>query len=555
MVGRERSQEMLDGPTGAYPRGLLRSVGYTDEDLNRPLIAVVNSWNELTPGHYHLGGLAKHVKAGIWATGGTPVEFGTIAPCDGIAQGRGMHYILPSREIIADSVEAMIEAHRFDGMAMLCSCDKVVPGMLMAAARCDIPTIVLTGGPMLPRQVGEKAWVASDIKEAIGAYASGRIDAGAFCEIESDACASPGICSMMGTAMTMSCIVEALGLSLPGAATVFAGDARRLRLARRTGTRIVEMTRCEERAGRFLTRESMENAIRLSLAVGGSSNAILHFLALAAEVGCSIKLDDFDALSRETPLIARFKPASEYTISDLHDAGGVPAAMKVLSPLLHLDVPTVTGGTLRENLRDAQVRNRSVIRSLDDPLAPEGGIAILRGTLAPRGAVVKQSAVPPSMRTHAGPAVVCDSEEEVRDRLLSGAVRPGDVLVIRYEGPKGGPGMRELSIPAAVLIGMGLGDSVAMVTDGRYSGATRGPCIGHVCPEAAEGGALAVVRDGDRIKIDIPARRLDLEIPARELSERVAAWTRPAARSERGMLRIYARSVRGADEGARLELT
>jgi len=527
-------------------------MGYTDEDFRGPLIAVVNSWNELTPGHYPLGELAKHVKAGIWAAGGTPVEFGTIAPCDGIAQGMGMHYVLPSREIIAASVEVMIEAHRFDGMAMLCSCDKVVPGMLMAAARCDIPTIVLTGGPMLPRCSGETVWVASDIKEAIGAYASGRIDAARFSEIESDACASPGTCSMMGTAITMSCIVEALGLSLPGAATAFAGDARRFRLARGTGARIVEMTRDGTRARAFLTPESMENAIRLSLAVGGSSNAILHFLALAAEVECPLKLDDFDALSRSTPLIARFKPASDCTISDFDDAGGVMAAMNVLSPLLHLDVPTVVGETLRENVRRARARNASVIRTLEDPLAPEGGIAILRGTLAPQGAVVKQSAVHPSMRVHTGPAVVCDSEEDVRDRLLSGAVRRGDVLVIRYEGPKGGPGMRELSIPAAMLVGMGLDDSVAMVTDGRYSGATRGPCIGHVCPEAAEGGPLAAVQDGDRVRIDVPSRRLDLGVPDRTLSARLASWTCPAPKMDRGMLRAYVRSVRGADEGARL---
>ena len=552
MVGGSRSRDLLEGPQGAYARGLLRSVGYTDEDFERPLIAVVNSWNELTPGHYHLGELAKHVKAGIWASGGTPVEFGTIAPCDGIAQGKGMHYVLPSREIIAASVEVMIEAHRFDGMAMLCSCDKVVPGMLMAAARCDIPTIMLTGGPMLPRRSGGTVRVASDIKEAIGAYASGRIDVAEFCEIESDACASPGTCSMMGTAITMSCIVEALGLSLPSAATLFAGDARRLRLARRTGARIVEMVRDGTHARTFLTPESMENAIRLSLAVGGSSNAILHLLALAAEVACALKLDDFDVLSRGTPLIARFKPASEYTISDFDDAGGVMAAMKALSSLLHLDVPMVAGERLREHLQEAEIRDASVIRSLDDPLDPEGGIAVLRGTLAPQGAVVKQSAVHPSMRVHTGPAVVCDSEEEVRDRLLSGSVLRGDVLVIRYEGPKGGPGMRELSIPAAMLVGMGLGDSVAMVTDGRYSGATRGPCIGHVCPEASEGGPLAAVQDGDRIRIDIPCRRLDLEVPERTLSARLASWTRPVPKREGGILDVYVRSVRGAEEGARL---
>ena len=351
----------------------------------------------------------------------------------------------------------------------------------------------------------------------------------------------------------MSCIVEALGLSLPGCATLSAVESARLRCAKQTGARIVEMTRKGEHARKFLTEAHIENAIRVSLAIGGSTNAILHMQALAREMGFSLALDTFDQLSRSTPLVGKFKPASDYTLSDFDEAGGVQAAMKAIEPLLNGEVPTVTGKTLREHLQSVSVRRPEVIRSMNDPFAPEGGIAVLKGTLAPRGANVKQSAVHPKMRVHTGPAVVFDSEEEVKAHLLQGDVKPGDVLVIRYEGPKGGPGMRELSIPAALLIGMGLGDSVAMVTDGRYSGATRGPCIGHVCPEAAEGGPLAVVRNGDIIEIDLPNRRLDLKVPEREIRQRLSRWRRPEQKSYGGFLDLYKEIVQGADEGAILQ--
>lgn len=551
--GRKHSRQILDGLAGVYPRAMLRSVGYRDEDLENPLIAVVNSWNELVPGHYPLREMAHHIKSGIWAAGGTPVEFGTIAACDAIAQGEGMHYILPMRDVIAASVELMIRAHRFDGAVMLCSCDKIVPGMLMAAARCDIPTIFFTGGPMLPKHFADKTQVASDIKEAIGQYQAGRITDESLRRIETETCCSVGLCNMMGTAGTMSCIVEALGLSLPGCATLSAVASARLRGAKQTGARIVEMTQRGAHARKFLTKAHIENAIRVSLAIGGSTNAILHMQALAREMGLSLPLDAFDRLSRSTPLVGKFKPASDYTLSDFDEAGGVQAAMKAIEPLLNGEVPTVTGQTIRELLQDVSVRRPEVIRSMDDPFAPEGGIAVLRGTLAPRGAVVKQSAVHPEMRVHVGPAVVFDSEEEVKAHLLQGDVEPGNVLVIRYEGPKGGPGMRELSIPAALLIGMGLGDSVAMVTDGRYSGATRGPCIGHVCPEAAEGGPLAIVRNGDLIEIDLPNRRLDLKVPEREIRRRLSQWTMPEQKSYGGFLDLYKKIVRGADEGAILQ--
>ncbi|RKY78204.1 dihydroxy-acid dehydratase [candidate division KSB1 bacterium] len=545
-----RSQELLSGVTGVYARALLRPMGYSDDDFKKPLIAVVNSWNEINPGHYHLRELANFVKQGIWMAGGMPVEFNTIAPCDGIAQGEGMHYILPSREVIAASVELMIQAHRCDGMVMLASCDKILPAMLMAAARCDIPTIFLPGGTMLPRKFADASRVTSDIKEAIGAFNTGKISAEKFAEIESLTCASVGACSMMGTANTMAAIVETLGLALPGSATIPAVDARRPQLAKATGKRIVELVKQDARALQFITSESLENAIRLALAIGGSTNMILHMLALAQEAGIQMELGDFDRLSRNTPLIAKFKPASNFTLLDFDEAGGVPAALKAITSLLHQDVPTVTGKKLSEILADVVIRRQEVIHSLEQPLASEGGIAVLYGNLAPQGAIVKQSAVVPQMQCHVGPAKVFNREEEVRDFLLAKKVVPGDVLVVRYEGPKGGPGMRELSIPAAMLIGMGLGDSVAMLTDGRFSGATRGPCIGHICPEAAEDGPLALVEDGDEIVIDIPRRVLDIKVSEEELKRRRLAWHPPKEVVSKGFLSFYRQHVGSADKGA-----
>jgi len=545
-----RSQELLSGVTGVYARALLRPMGYSDDDFKKPLIAVVNSWNEINPGHYHLRELANFVKQGIWMAGGMPVEFNTIAPCDGIAQGEGMHYILPSREVIAASVELMIQAHRCDGMVMLASCDKILPAMLMAAARCDIPTIFLPGGTMLPRKFADTSRVTSDIKEAIGAFNTGKISAEKFAEIESLTCASVGACSMMGTANTMAAIVETLGLALPGSATIPAVDARRPQLAKATGKRIVELVKQDARALQFITSESLENAIRLALAIGGSTNMILHMLALAQEAGIQMELGDFDRLSRNTPLIAKFKPASNFTLLDFDEAGGVPAALKAIASLLHQDVPTVTGKKLSEILADVVIRRQEVIHSLEHPLASEGGIAVLYGNLAPQGAIVKQSAVVPQMQCHVGPAKVFNREEEVRDFLLAKKVVPGDVLVVRYEGPKGGPGMRELSIPAAMLIGMGLGDSVAMLTDGRFSGATRGPCIGHICPEAAEDGPLALVEDGDEIVIDIPRRVLDIKVSEEELKRRRLAWHPPKEVVSKGFLSFYRQHVGSADKGA-----
>ncbi|GAB4352042.1 MAG: dihydroxy-acid dehydratase [Candidatus Abyssubacteria bacterium] len=540
---------MNSDPQDAYLRALYKAAGYSDDDLKKPLIAVANSWNELNPGHVHLRETAARVKEGIWRAGGMPAEFNTIGPCDGIAQGRGMHYILPSRDIVAASVECMAGAHQVDGIVFIGSCDKIIPGMLMAALRLDVPCIFFTGGIMLPR--GDT--VTCDIKEAIGRFAAGEITQQDFTRIESETCASVGGCNMMGTASTMCCLLETLGLALPATTTLAAVDPARARLAREAGTLAVRLVKRNVRPSSILTRASFENAIRVLLAFGGSTNALLHLPSIAAEMNIHLPLEEFDRLSRTTPLLCRFKPASKLNLLDFHNAGGVPALMRELAPLLQLDRPTVSGKTLKQLVRSAKKADGTVIARLNTPLAKEGGIAILRGNLAPGGAVVKTSGVSQKMMTHRGPAVVFDSEEEVRAHLSTRKVKPGSVLVIRYEGPRGGPGMRELSIPAAMLVGMGLGDSVAMVTDGRYSGATRGPCIGHVCPEAADGGPLAIVHDGDIIEIDIPNRTLKVDLSKSEIKARLKRWRPPSPRMNKGFLSLYQRIVGSASTGARLD--
>jgi len=542
--------EKISGIEGAYPRSMYRCSGYTDEELRRPLIGVVTAYFEGHPASRALEEQAKAVKAGIWMAGGTPIQFYTIAVCDAIAQGPGMNYSLPSREVVAAEVEIMTGAHPFDGLVFLATCDKSAPGMLMAAARIDLPSIFLPPGPMLPRMERDKVWVMSDIKEAMGELSAGRIDEAEFDRIERISCATLGVCSMMGTGMTVACLEEALGLTLPGASTLPAVDAQRLLLAKATGMRAVALVREGLKPSQVMTPPALDNAIRFLLAVGGSSNGILHLTALAHELNHPLPLGRFDELSRRTPCLARFKPASPLTPVDLDEAGGVRAVLKELSPLLDLSVRRVGGGTLADEIKHTVVKRRDVIHPLNQPLLPEGGLAVLYGNLAPKGAIVKQSGVDPKMWVHRGPARVFDSEEAVREILLSGRVKPGDVLVIRYEGPKGGPGMKEMSIPAALLVGMGLGNSVAMITDGRYSGATRGPCIGHVSPEAAEGGPIAWVQEGDPIFIDIPNRKLELEISAEEMKRRQRAWKPPERPLPKGFLGWYARNVTSADQGA-----
>jgi dihydroxy-acid dehydratase len=525
-------------------------MGYQEAAFERPLIGIVNSWAEVNPGHFHLRTLAEWVKQGVRLAGGTPAEFNTVAPCDGIAQGKGMHSILPLRDIIAASVELMVEANQFEGLVMLCNCDKIVPAMLMAAARLNLPTLFVTGGPMVSGRIGEQRVMTSDVKEGMGKLKAGQITEEEFYAIESHACPSAGACNFMGTANTMTCVTEALGLSLPGCAALPALHPLRQELCVKSGKRIVDLVQLGLKARALLSRESLENAIRVALALGGSTNAVLHILAIAHAAEINLDLAIFDELSRQTPLIGRFKPASPFTLIDLDDAGGIPAVLNILSPLLHLEVPTVNGDTLRERASSGKTSRPDVIHPLESPLATEGGIAILCGNLAPNGAVVKQSGVLAGMMHHIGPARVFECEESLLDNLQNQRIQPGDVLVIRNEGPRGGPGMRELSIPAAMLTGMGLNDSVAMLTDGRFSGATRGPCIGHVAPEAFVGGPIAAVQDGDLIEIDIPNRRLNLLITGEELEHRLSAWQPYSPDLTAGFLKLYRQIVSQADQGA-----
>ena len=544
---------VFEGLHGAYPRALYRAMGYQDGDFSQPLIGIVNSWSEVNPGHFHLRQLAEWVKQGVRQAGSTPAEFNTVAPCDGIAQGQGMHSILPLRDVIAASIELMASANRFDGLVMLCSCDKIVPGMLMAAARLDLPTLFVTGGVMAMGHTGERAVMTSDVKEGMGQRAAGKISAEEFYAIERHACPGPGACNFMGTASTMNCVTEALGLTLPRCATLPALHSQREELCYASGRQIVQLVEQKRTARQFITRPALENAIRVVLALGGSTNATLHLPAIADAAGFTLELQIFDQLSRQTPLVGKFRPASPYTLLDLDEAGGIPAVLNILAPLLALDLPTVTGETLGERAANGVNLRPEVLHTLQAPLSPEGGLAILRGNLAPDGAVVKQSGVVAAMLRHSGPARVFECEEALEDSLAAQAIQPGDVLVIRNEGPRGGPGMRELSIPAAMLTGMGLNESVAMITDGRFSGATRGPCIGHVAPEACIGGPIALVEDGDRIEIDIPARRLTLLVPEEQLDRRRAAWQPRPPALRGGFWELYTRNVTQANQGAILK--
>ncbi|WP_281751418.1 dihydroxy-acid dehydratase [Thermodesulfomicrobium sp. WS] len=548
-----RSSVMTSGLEKAPHRSLLYALGLTQEEMGRPLIGVVNSANEIVPGHMHLHTIAQAVKDGVRMAGGVPMEFPVIGVCDGLAMNHaGMRMSLPSRELIADSIEICAVALPFDGLVFIPNCDKVVPGMLMAMARLNIPSIMVSGGPMYAGRHGGAAVDLITVFEGVGKVRSGAMTEAELEELAQCACPGCGSCAGMFTANSMNCLCEALGVALPGNGTIPAATSARLRLAKEAGIRVMDLVRQEVRPRDIITEKSLKNAVTVDMALGCSTNTVLHLPAVFREAGLRLDLDFFDAISRVTPNLCRLSPAGSQHIEDLHEAGGIPAVMSELAGLgiLDLSVPTVTGKTLGENLAGVRVLRTDVIRPAADPYSPEGGIAILRGSLAPDGAVVKQSAVAAEMLQREARARVFDGEEAAVTAILGGAIQPGDVVVIRYEGPKGGPGMREMLTPTSAISGMGLGESVALITDGRFSGGTRGAAIGHVSPEAAEAGPIALVQDGDTIGIDIPNRRLDLMVDEAELARRKAAWKPVQKEITSPVLRRYARLAASAAQGA-----
>jgi dihydroxy-acid dehydratase len=548
-----RSDQMKTGITRIPHRSLFKAAGLTDEELSRPIIGIVNAQNDIIPGHIHLGLIADAVKAGVRMAGGTPLAFPAIGVCDGIAMGHdGMRYSLISREHIADSVEIMAMAHPFDALVFVPNCDKIVPGMLMAALRLNIPSIVVSGGPMMASVVDGAAITLSNAFEAVGAAGLGRLSDERIREIEDRACPGCGSCAGMFTANSMNCMTEVVGLGLPGNGSIPAVDARRIRLAKHAGMRVMELLEKNIRPRDIVTRDSLHNALTADMALGCSSNTVLHLPAIAHEAGITLELAAINAISKATPQLAKLSPAGPASLADLDAAGGVQAVLKRLAEygLLKTDCLTVTGKTVGENINDAAVKNAEIIRSRERAHSPDGGLAILWGNLAPDGAVVKKGAVLPEMMVHKGPARVFDAEEACIAALLAGKIKAGDVIVIRYEGPKGGPGMREMLSPTSALAGMGLDNSVALITDGRFSGASRGASIGHVSPEAAAGGAIGLVEEGDTVSIDIPGNSLELLVDDAVLTKRRAGW-KPLEKSvPDGYLKRYRRLVTSANTGA-----
>ena len=552
-----RSDVIKKGAPAAPNRSLLYALGYTKEELERPLIGVVCSYNEIVPGHMNLDKIAEAVKAGVRAAGGTPVEFPAIAVCDGIAMGHiGMKYSLVTRDLIADSTEAMAIAHQFDGLVMIPNCDKNVPGLLMAAARVNVPTIFCSGGPMLAGRLEDgRRSCLSHMFEAVGAYKAGKLDEAGVEDYENNACPTCGSCSGMYTANSMNCLTEAIGMGLRGNGTIPAVWSARLRLAKHAGMQIMELVAKNIRPRDIMTPAAFHNAETVDMALGCSTNTMLHLPAIAHECGIELDLDLSNEISSKTPNLCHLAPAGDTYMEDLEGAGGVYAVMKELTKkgLLDTSVLTCTGKTLAENLEGVVNRNPELIRPIENPYSADGGIAVLKGNLAPEGCVVKRSAVAPEMMLHTGPARVFNSEEEAIEAIYAGKIVPGDVVVIRYEGPKGGPGMREMLNPTSAICGMGLGESVALITDGRFSGATRGASIGHVCPEAAQGGPIGLVEEGDIISIDIPACKIELQVDEATLAARRAKWICPEPKIKTGYLARYAKLVTSAARGAVLE--
>ncbi|WMJ83732.1 dihydroxy-acid dehydratase [Oscillospiraceae bacterium LTW-04] len=546
-----RSGVLTNGMERSAHRALLYSTGLDTHDFKKPFVAVVNSFTEMVPGHIHLREIADFVKHGIIEAGGVPREFDTIALCDGICQGhKGMSYPLPSREVIADSIELMVEAHQFDAMVMLPGCDKIVPGMMMAAARLDIPAIIIPGGPMMAGKYKDIDVITlTDMREFIGQTQMGKYTYEELLEFEKVALPSYGTCAMLGTANSMSFLAEILGMSLPHSTTALAVSSEKRRLAKAAGMRVMEMIKENLTAKKILTRQALRNGIAATMAMGSSSNTVLHLMAIAHEANVELTLEDFDAISRKVPYICNLKPSGAYPVSALHDVGGVPAVLKSIEQWLEDDHLTVTGKTVKENLASVPLVENDVIFPISNPKSQDGGLAILSGTLAPNGAVVKKSGVKPSMYTFTGRAKVFHSMEDAVEAVVGDRIQSGDVIVIRYEGPKGGPGMREMHMVTSLLVGRGMDESCALVTDGRFSGSTRGPCIGHISPEAAAGGPIAAVRDGDIIHIDIPNRKLDLEVSAEEIQERMKS-VKHIKKPRTPALAKFAAMATSADKGA-----
>ncbi len=551
-----RSDNVKLGAERTPNRSLFYALGYTDEELERPLIGVVSAFSEIVPGHSHLDKLAQAVKDGVRMAGGTPVLVPAIGVCDGIAMGHtGMKYSLPSRELIADSVETMAMAHCFDGLVLVPNCDKIVPGMLMAAARLNIPSIVVSGGPMLAGRQGQRKVSLSQMFEAVGSYKAGMIDDTTLDDFTKNTCPGCGSCAGMYTANSMNCLSEAIGMALPGNGTIPAVYSARTQLAKHAGMQVMKLVEQNLCPRDILTPAAFENALATDMALGCSTNSVLHLLAIANEAGVPMDLATINAVSARVPNLCHLAPAGPTHIEDLYAAGGVQAVMKQLADagLLHTELPTVTGKTLSENLAGAENRDTNAIRPMDNPYSTTGGIAVLWGNIAKDGCVVKRSAVAPEMLVHEGPARVFDSEDEAIASIYASQIKPGDVVVIRYEGPKGGPGMREMLNPTSALAGMKLDKTVALITDGRFSGASRGASIGHVSPEAAQGGEIALIEEGDTISIDIPAGKVELKVSDEELERRRANWQAPAPRITTGWLGRYAKLVSSANTGAVLK--
>ncbi|MBC7234076.1 MAG: dihydroxy-acid dehydratase [Chloroflexi bacterium] len=551
----ETQRNLFVGPQAAHRRQIYKGAGYTHDDFGKPLIGVANSWTEASPAHMHLKQLAEAVKAGIWQAGGVPFEFGLFATCGNIAIGtENMKYELAIRDVLAASIEIMSMVHLFDGLVLLASCDNIIPGHLMGAIRVNLPSIMVTGGPMLAGKWREGTVLAPDVNEAVfGALPLKRISEQDLREMEDCSCPGPGACPVMGTANTMQILTEAMGMALSGSSTIPAISADRLRVARESGRRVVELVREDIRPSRILDERALKNAIIVNAAIGGSTNAPLHIISIGRELGIRIELDLFDEISRKTPLLASVIPNGPHTAVEFHEAGGVPALLKELGNLIDTSALTVDGRTVGENIERVSGSRGPAISTLDNPVQAEGGLAVLKGNIAPRGAIVRTSAIKKEMLVHRGPAKTFNSDQEAWQAIIDGRIQPGDVIVVRYEGPKGAPGMKEVMLSTDALYRIGLEGSVGLITDGRFSGFNRGPIVGHVSPEAMEGGVIAVIEDGDMIEINIPARQLHVELSEEEIRRRLARWRMPEPKTKTGFLALYAQMALPAEQGAAMQ--